>query len=72
MDLALHCVIAGGVVGLMAAGQANAFSGSWERTGGLAALLIAAAAAALPWGYCIGLRCATPASAQVVTGQGVG
>ncbi|GIL42631.1 hypothetical protein Vafri_563, partial [Volvox africanus] len=63
-DLALHSLIVAGVVGLMLVGGTAAFVGSPELCGGLAALLMAFAAASLPWGYCIGLRCATPASAQ--------
>ncbi|GLI64061.1 hypothetical protein VaNZ11_007197 [Volvox africanus] len=63
-DLALHALITAAIVGLMLLGGTEAFVGTSARCAGLAALLMAFAAAALPWGYCIGLRCANPASAQ--------
>ncbi|GIL73352.1 hypothetical protein Vretifemale_3536 [Volvox reticuliferus] len=63
-DLALYSLITAGVMGLMLVGGTAAFVGSPARCGGFAALLVTFAAASLPWGYCIGLRCASPASAQ--------
>ncbi|EFJ41760.1 hypothetical protein VOLCADRAFT_98328 [Volvox carteri f. nagariensis] len=63
-DLALHAIVAAAVLGLMLLGGTEAFVGTPPRLGGLAALLMAYASASLPWGYCIGLYCTKPASAQ--------
>lgn len=53
------------VAALLWAGGAAAFAGTPQLAAGLVLLLLLFAAAALPWGYCISLRCATPAAAQV-------
>ncbi|PNH12329.1 hypothetical protein TSOC_000743 [Tetrabaena socialis] len=74
----VHLPAAAAVLAVLhASGGAQPFTGSAVTAAGLGALLAGFAAAALPWGYCIALRCATPAAAQGLVsysalGAGVG